>query len=535
MVIWSKLQLKKLLVLLVLILVACEKEEIVTIEPIEPTVYLNHTDYDMADTSSALKEMGTCYEIFPISFADSDGDGYGDINGIIDKLDYLDNLGIECIWITPLTASPSYHKYDVVDYYTVDPIFGTNEDYYRLLDETDKLGIKVLMDFVINHTSSQHQWFIDSMDPESEYREYYRWSNLADKKNYPSYDGWHREGDLYYYGSFWDQMPDLNLDNATVREEMINIAKFWVEKGIDGFRLDAAKHFFDVDEYPMGTSTLTQSIRFLKEFNYEMKLLNEDIIILAEVWSDASIVAKYYQGTDTSFNFELAEDIINTINNGNDIGMVDNLINTVNEISAVREDYVDSIFLTNHDQNRVISRLGEDTQKARLAANMLFTLPGVSWIYYGEEVGMNGATRHEDIRQPMIWSDDYLTEGHIDGIGNLNTYNKSLESADIQLNNPESMYNFYRNLIELKTDDVLKYGDIQSVEKDNNKLIVFTRTYQDKHYLVIHSVSMIDQTVNIDYSNLIYSYNAWEEENVIKPYGTVVLEVDSLNIEIGQS
>ncbi|XMB86948.1 alpha-amylase family glycosyl hydrolase [Mycoplasmatota bacterium WC44] len=524
---------KRILIVLLLILAGCSKaqdiEEVIDYD--EPTVYLNHELKDIMPTSQSLKEMGTCYEIFPISFADSNEDGYGDINGITENLDYFVDLGVECLWLTPVTESPSYHKYDVTDYYKIDPIFGTNEDYTKLLKKTEELGIKVLMDFVINHTSSKHKWFIESQNPSSEYRDYYRWADLKNKDAYPTYEGWHRFNNMYYYGSFWDQMPDLNLDNPKVRKEIMDIAKYWIELGVDGFRLDAAKHYFDVNEYPRGTSTINEDINFLRELNFEVKKINPDAIILTEVWSDASVVAKYFAGTDTSFNFELSDDIVNTINNGNDIGLVENLIKTRTALSELRSDFVDSIFLTNHDQDRLISRLDNSTIKAKLASNMLFTLPGVSWVYYGEEVGMSGYNRHENIRQPFIWNNEYQTEGKNGGIDDVSLSNNELNSISEQFQNEDSLLNHYKKLIELKNDPVLKYGDISEVSKTKRKILAFVRSYEGRHYLVLHSLSMVDQEITLDSDVLDVIYDSGEalisDKIIMKSYKSLVLEVDS--------
>ncbi len=524
-------------VLLALMLVGCNEKEIdnpIEETYIEPLSYLDHDEYEVMPTSNDLQDLGTCYEIFPISFADSNDDGYGDINGIRENLDYLVDLGVQCLWITPVTESNSYHKYDVIDYKKIDPMFGTNEDYNNLLLETEELGIKVLMDLVLNHTSSMHPWFIASQDETSEYREYYRWADLKNKTSYPSYDGWHREGDLYYYGSFWDQMPDLNLDNPLVREELFEIAEYWTQQGVDGFRLDAAKHYFDINEYPRGTATINENITFLREFNYRVKSINENAIVLAEVWSDASVVAKYFAGTDTSFNFELAEDIANTLNNGSDIGLVQNLISTREELMEARSDFVDSIFLSNHDQTRVLSRLGDDLAKAKVAANILFTLPGTSWIYYGEELGMTGYGPHEHIRQPMIWDNDYQAEGHTGGVSSVSNDNLELLNPSEQLLNEDSMLNHYKDLIELKNDEVFKYGTLLPVEKENRKLVSYIRSYEDKYYLVINSISMLDQEVNMNDSilSVIYNHNVTIVENTLtlSPFGTIIIEVDNIEI-----
>lgn len=486
---------------------------------IEPTNYLDHEDPVQMATSETIKEFGTCYEIFPISFADSDGDGHGDINGIRENLSYFTDLGVDCLWLTPVTESPSYHKYDVTDYYKIDPLFGTNEDFENFLIETEELGIKVLMDFVINHTSKQHPWFTTKPD-------YYRFVE-PDIPHY-RYIDWHRNGSLYYYGSFWDQMPDLNLDNPAVREEIYEIAEYWLNLGVDGYRLDAAKHYFDVNEYPTGTPVSKQNIIFLKELNQRVKEVNPDAILLTEVWSEAEVVAKYYAGTDSSFNFELAEKIIETINQGSDnssIDLVGSLIETREAIAEIRPDFVDSVFLTNHDQERIMSQVNS-FEKGKLAANIMFTLPGISWIYYGEELGMWGVNPHENIRQPMIFNNEYQTSGKM---------TRELNGNNLEILPFNEMYDHYKQLIQMKKDDVLMYGDISEVNKTQRKLLAYVRTYEDTHYLVVHSLSAVEQTVllNQEY-NLVYDMGydiGTDSDLVLPPYSSVIVEVDSDDVE----
>ncbi|MFW5894581.1 MAG: alpha-amylase family glycosyl hydrolase, partial [Bacillota bacterium] len=209
-------------------------------------------------TAGDYQEVDSCYQIFPIAYSDGNGDGMGDLEGIMDKADYLtDTLDVDCVWLTPVNESPSYHKYDVVDYYSIDEQFGDEETYEEFLDTMEENDIKVLMDFVINHTSYQHPWFEDARsDEDSEYRDYYVWSDEeALDEDYNSKEGWVAHGDEYYFASFWDQMPELNYENEDVREEIKEIASYWLDKGVDGFRIDAARHIYDRNEFPSSMDT----------------------------------------------------------------------------------------------------------------------------------------------------------------------------------------------------------------------------------------------------------------------------------------
>ena len=295
---------KILLVVLTLIftmsLIACEKEVEPEPDP-DPVVDMSwKLDYDMVDSSpDFLANVSVCYQIFPISWADSNDDGYGDLNGITENISYLaDTLNIDCIWINPINVSPSYHKYDVVDYYDIDPQFGTLEDFENLLEVAGDNDIRVLMDLVINHTSTANPWFIDSASSvDSDFRDYYVWNDLKDRTVYPSKSGWSYTNGMFYYASFWSEMPELNFDNQDVRIEIENILEFWLNKGVDGFRIDAAKHLYDTNEYPSGTATFRENVNYFREFNYFVKQINPDAFIVGEIASPSpSFVDNFLEG-----------------------------------------------------------------------------------------------------------------------------------------------------------------------------------------------------------------------------------------------
>lgn len=465
---------------------------------------------EMADTSQTLSnDVSTCYQIFPISFADSNDDGYGDLNGITENADYIaDTLDVDCVWLNPINPSPSYHKYDVTDYYGIDEQFGTMEDFEAFLDVMHENDILVLTDFVINHTSYDHPLFESARD-DGEYRDWYRWNDFENsEEEYPSMDGWHRHGDSYYYASFWDQMPELNYENEAVREEIKSIATYWLEDiGVDGFRIDAARHIYDKNEYPSGTDVDELNIEWFLEFNDHVKSINEDAIVLSEVWvENSSYIADFYEGMDTTFNFQTATDIIDAVATTRDNDMVENLVEAREAYGEVREDFVDSMFLTNHDQNRIMSQLSENEDKARLAANILFTLPGVSWVYYGEEIGMNGQKPDESIRQPFKWGgdSDYTTEAKPNGINAWGDHNTAIDGAMDQLDDEDSLLNHYRELISLKrSDDTLRNGDIVALEdsdhgnalESENDVMAYLRTDEDNTYIVIHHLGGSPSTI----------------------------------------
>src|SRR5574342_674378 len=249
------------------------------------------------------------YEIFVRSFYDSDGDGIGDFNGITAKLDYLNDgdpntttdLGVTGLWLMPIHPSPSYHGYDVTDYYAVNPQYGTMDDFKRLLAEAHKRGIRVIIDFVLNHTSDQHPWFAASRDPNSPYRDWYVWS-----KTDPGTGGWRVAYSGFYYGSFGDTMPDLNYRNPAVAKQMEDVVRFWLKDvGVDGFRLDAAKYLIE-EGTVIQNSDSTHS--WYRQFRSFYRNLDPQAMTVGEVWDISPTAASYAEGDqlDLTFDFSLA-------------------------------------------------------------------------------------------------------------------------------------------------------------------------------------------------------------------------------------
>ncbi|HMJ47721.1 MAG TPA: alpha-amylase family glycosyl hydrolase, partial [Ferruginibacter sp.] len=255
---------------------------------------------------------GITYEIFVQSFCDADGDGIGDIKGMTSKLDYLQGLGIEGIWLMPINPSPSYHKYDVTDYYGIHPSYGTLEDFKTFLKEAHKRGINVIMDLVINHSSSKHPWFLDARkNINSPTRDYYVWTHKDDPQAMTTVKKtnddsnvrrrWNKvdSSDYLFYSYFGGHMPDLNFDNPKLRDEIFTIGRYWLtDIGVDGFRLDAARHIFP-DERAHDNHNWW--IYFLSE----MRKAKKDVYIVGEVWAPADVVAPYLKGIPSLFNFDL--------------------------------------------------------------------------------------------------------------------------------------------------------------------------------------------------------------------------------------
>lgn len=446
------------------------------------------------------------YEIFIRSFYDSDGDGVGDLQGIIQKLDYLSDLGIEAIWLTPFNPSPSYHGYDVTDYYDINPEFGTLDDFRLLIAEANNRDIKIIMDLVINHTSSQHPWFIQSaMGEDNEYRDWYVWAGEDENVTRHGAVGgqaWHRKNGDHYLGIFWGGMPDLNLDHPPVREEVIRIGHFWLEQGVHGFRLDAAKHIYEdfPSRYP-DPEVVDNNIGWWNEFREGMNKVNPDAFIIGEVWDNsAAVIAPYLEPFDSAFNFGIAADMINSVRNERSADFafkLNRIYPLFEEVSMGR--FVDAPFLTNHDQNRVMSELNGNMDHAKMAAALLLTMPGSPFIYYGEEIGMEGQKPDEQIREPMLW----YADGH-SGPGQTTwqraKYNLDDSiSVEQQLDDPESLLNHYKQLIQWrKQEPALRNGAIAEYNLYNRQIASFVRKIDDESVLVIHNLSSENQEVQLN-------------------------------------
>ena len=448
---------------------------------------------------------GVYYEIFVRAFHDSDGDGTGDFKGIIEKLDYLNDgdpttdtdLGIDGIWLMPINESPSYHGYDVVDYYKLNKDYGTMEDFKRLLSEAKKRGIKIIMDLVVNHTSAQHPWFIKSAyDPEGPYRDWYVWADEGQDIGTQSALGgraWHSKNEGYYTGIFWDQMPDLNFDNPKVQKEIGKIGQFWLEQGVDGFRLDAAKHIFiDTQDQINDSEMKKKNSKMWQQFRKDLDVVNKNAFLVGEVWDGSSAIAPFLDNAlDSAFNFDLAGLIISSVRDGSRSEIARYLKGVYEEYDTVaKSQYIDTTFLTNHDQTRVMSSLFENKNKAKMAATMLLTLPGVPFIYYGEEVGMTGSKPDEEIRLPFPWYKSGTGKGQTDWYPDSFYSPTNFENAyENQVKDEDSIFNHYKKMIKFrKKYGALVEGSIAEYPSDNLEVEVYIRSLGDEHLLVVHNV-----------------------------------------------
>ncbi|MBI3749725.1 MAG: DUF3459 domain-containing protein [Chloroflexi bacterium] len=444
----------------------------------------------------------TFYEVFVRSFADSNGDGIGDLRGLIERLDYLNDgdptttsdLGVTALWLMPVTDSPSYHGYDVSDYKSIEADYGTADDFRALIAAAHARGIEVVVDLVLNHTSIDHPWFQDARTPGSVHDDWYVWST-GSKPPFAGPSGnavWHRNGDRWYYGYFDESMPDLNLRNPDVTAALDDVARFWLDDlGVDGFRLDAARHLIEDGRTLANTP---ETFAWLAAFRDRVHADKPDALVLGEDWDPTVISSRYVRegSLDMDFEFDFADAIRGSIRS-HDAG---SYRAAEREIQDGYQPAGFGTFLSNHDQNRILTQLGGDLPSAKLAATLLFTSPGVPFVYYGEEIGMTGAKPDERIRTPMRWDATAGSAGFSTGTpweplsDDPAATNVAGEAAD-----PSSLLSTYRDLIRLRTaNPALAHGDWTAVDSDNRAVVAYLRQAGGETALVVANLG--DQPID---------------------------------------
>lgn len=436
------------------------------------------------------------YEIFVRSFKDSDGDGIGDFRGIIEKLDYLNDgdpetntdLGISGIWLMPIFPSPSYHGYDVTDYQAVNPDYGTLQDFQDLVEACHERGIRVIIDFVVNHTSSEHPWFLSAKDKASEYRNWYVWSDVMPSQKGPwGQNAWYQSNGSFYYAPFWSGMPDLNYKEPKVTEAMYDATKFWLDMGVDGFRVDAARYLVE-DGVTLQDSK--GSIEWFQKWREYYLGINPQTYTVGEVWTDTQIIAKYGQptrGMQEYFMFDLAADILGGLYSPDPSRIMASYLESLKYFP----DQQFATFLTNHDQQRVASFFSSKLDRQKLAAFIYLTGPGTPYIYYGEEIGMTGNKPDERIRTPMQWSSE--ENAGFSGAAPWEPLNEGWEELNVaaQDSDPESLLNWYRGLVNLRNQyPALQKGDYIPFTSSCRRLYTVARIEGDEVLLTVANLGV---------------------------------------------
>lgn len=449
------------------------------------------------------------YHLWVPSFADSDGDGRGDLKGIIQNLDYLNDgddltttdLGVDGIWLSPFFESKikspdpasNMHGYDIVDYYQVNSLFGTKDDLRELLTLAQARGIKVIFDFVPNHTSDAHPWFQQSVDDSENKGDWYVWTDEKPREwNLFSGDPWHEsKNGRYYYGTFWHEMPDLNLRNEDVRNELKNILRYWLDFGFDGLRVDAARYLFE--NGPDSYTEQPETFAFFEEIRREVlepySRAGDPKMMIAEVWENAEIIREYY-GTDERKQFHMALDfpfassVGQTLISNNKLRMSDHFSSPIYLASDLPPSAENGTFLNNHDgvTGRPISFYRGDRNKARAAAALNILTPGTPFIYYGNEIGSLADTTYGDgdirHRSPFSW--DQQRSQNID---------------------PGSILSWYRNLIRVRQhSSSLRTGSFYEFDTNSRSIFAYAMSNESEDSIVVFNLSSETQTAVLDFT-----------------------------------
>ena len=468
----------------------------------------------------------TYYELFVYSFYDSDGDGIGDLQGVLEKLDYLNDgddttdtdLGINGIWLMPVMPSTTYHKYDTTDYENIDPEYGTMEDFDALLKACHERGIRVILDLAMNHSSSKHPWFLqaaeylqdlpqgDDPDPvECPYVDYYHFSR--------EYQGGYVQlagTDWYYEAQFWDGMPDLDLQSEAVRQEFEQVADFWLDMGVDGFRLDAVKEYV--------TGSVEDNVEILSWFADYVHGKDPENYLVCECWTDQNTYAKYYEsGVDSMFDFAFADKsgIIANVVNGKALAAsyAKNLEAEQTLYAQYNPYYINAPFYTNHDMGRSAGYyVGDNSAAQTKLGNALNLLSGGSaFLYYGEELGMKGSGKDENKRAPMYWSKDENAEGMCKGPADMEDVQMKFDSLEEQQEDPDSIYHYVKQVIRIRNQNpTIARGATAYLEQySGEQCFAMTRSDENSSLLMLGNTSA--ETVTVDLTGLTVGSTAAED------------------------
>jgi maltose alpha-D-glucosyltransferase/alpha-amylase len=478
------------------------------------------------------------YQVYPRAFQDSNSDGRGDLNGLMERLDYLTELGIDCIWLMPIYPSPLKDDgYDIADFYQVDPMYGTLDEFEEMLRAVHTRGMRLIMDLVINHTSDQHPWFQAArLDRRSPYRDYYVWS--SDNTRYseariifldvePSNWSWDPEAKQYFWHRFYASQPDLNYDEPRVQEEMLNVARFWLGMGIDGFRADAVPYLFERE----GTNceNLPETHAYLKRLRAMIDAEFPGRILLCEANQLPEDVRAYFGNGDEfqmAFDFPVMPRLFMSLKKGNS----QDLKAILGKTPAIPESCQWCTFLRNHDEltlemvtpeerlwmwekyapeprirlnlgirRRLAPLLDNDMRKIRLINSLLLTLPGSPIIYYGDEIGMGDNIWLPDrngVRTPMQWTSGpnggfsdapaaQLYSPVIEG----EPYGPSYVNVAAQRADPSSLWGAIHHMLQVRKEHrSFGRGDLQWVESGSDQIAAFRREYRDNHILAVHNL-----------------------------------------------
>jgi maltose alpha-D-glucosyltransferase/alpha-amylase len=488
------------------------------------------------------------YELYVRAFYDGNSDGHGDLKGLIQKLDYLQELGVDCIWLLPISPSPLRDDgYDVADFCSIHPDYGTLDDFKALLDEAHKRGLRVITDLVLNHTSDQHPWFQEARtSKDSPKRDYYVWSDTDQKykdariifvDTQTSNWEFDPQTDQYYWHRFFAHQPDLNYDNSEVQQAMLDVVKFWLDLGIDGFRADAVPYLFEREGTPC--ENLSETHAYLKRLRAFMDTNYPGCILLSEANQWPEDTRSYFGDGDEfhmAFHFPVMPRIFMSLARGDSQPILDILART----PPIPELCQWCTFLRCHDEltlemvtekerafmwdfyapdlrmrlnlgirRRLAPLLDNDRRKIELANSILFTLPGSPIIYYGDEIGMGDNTWLEDrdgLRTPMQWSDEEnagFSTAHpsrlYSPVVDDEAFGYQKVNAQAQRNDPSSAFHTMRRMIAYrKKHKSFGRGDCQFLHPDSTSVLAYIRHYKGETIVVVNNLSPSAQSVALE-------------------------------------
>ena len=539
----------------------------------------------------------TVYQIYPRSFYDTNGDGFGDLRGVTAKLDYIKELGVDYIWMTPFFVSPQYDNgYDVEDYYNIDPRYGTMEDFEELSREAEKRGIKLMLDMVFNHTSANHEWFQKALAGDEKYKNFYIFKKGKEDGSAPTNweskfggNAWEYvpEMDEYYLHLFHVKQPDLNWDNPEVREEVKKIVRFWMEKGVKGFRFDVvnliSKDKYEDDYEGDGRRFYTDGPnihKYLKELNEGSFGQNPEIITVGEMSSTSMENCFGYAGADSnelSMVFSFHHLKVDFMGNEKWVLVPVDFMKLKNilfdwQVGMSENNAWNAVFWCNHDQPRPVSRFGDDEkywkESAKMLATLVHGLRGTPYIYQGEEIGMTNTdftsidqfkdveslNYYEILQQKGLSKEDALRIIQIHSRDNGRTpiqwngekhggfttgtpwievnNNYTKVNTESQLQDETSIFSYYKKLVQLRKEvDVIAYGDIKPLDEKHPSVFAYERTYENEKMIVVcnfyKNEVVWDSKMDLSgYETLLSNYSEQNIENgkiTLKPYEAVML------------
>ncbi len=443
------------------------------------------------------------YEIFTYSFKDTDGDGIGDLKGVTEKLDYIRDMGYTAIWLMPIHPSLSYHGYDVRDYKAISPNLGTMADFDALLKAAHEKGIKIILDLVVNHTSVDHPWFKKCMDANlmnvttgenAKYRDYYNVISTADGTPAPVGYACYNNTSLYYEARFVSEMPDLNLDSEQVRAEISDIMGFWLNKGVDGFRLDACTSYY--------TDRNSMSASFVKWIKQEAVKYNPNAYIVGEVWTGAGTIAQYYQESDSDSFFWFpastgGSGFISTIINSNNPYAANLFWANMRDMYESAGSHIAAPMLDNHDTGRIAGAMYRMEDRIKFAYGLISMCTGNVFTYYGDEIGMVGSANDPDKRIGMLW-DNAQTDITTPPPGStIQEY--IFDGVKEQLKDKNSILNYYKQCNNVRNAfPALMRGKPTRVEYEDPKVLIFTKEWNGQSVTVVINFDLSTKDVAVE-------------------------------------